>query len=62
MSAMPIGPSEVGVPVGSVKSPAEKDDLIAELDALVSLFYELSEEQVGTCLRPSIAGGSTKPA
>lgn len=39
--------SEVGVPVGSVKSPAEKDDLIAELDALVSLFYELSEEQVG---------------
>ncbi len=38
--------SEVGVPVGSVKMPAEKDDLIAELDALVSLLYGLSEDQV----------------
>lgn len=26
--------------------PAEKDDLIAELDALVSLLYGLSEDQV----------------
>ena len=38
--------SEVGVPVGSVNAPAEKDDLIAELDALVSLAYGLSEGQV----------------
>ena len=38
--------AEVGVPVGSVKSQAEKDDLIAELDALVSLLYGLSENQV----------------
>ena len=38
--------AEVGVPVGSVKSPAEKDDLIAELDALVSLLYGLTEDQV----------------
>jgi hypothetical protein len=37
---------EVGVPVGSVKEPAEKDDLIAELDALVSLLYGLTEQQV----------------
>lgn len=38
--------AEVGVPVGSVKTLAEKDDLIAELDALVSLAYGLSEDQV----------------
>lgn len=37
---------EVGVTVGSVSSQAEKDDLIAELDALVSLLYGLSEKQV----------------
>ncbi|WP_375399427.1 Eco57I restriction-modification methylase domain-containing protein [uncultured Amnibacterium sp.] len=37
---------EVGVPVGSVRSPAEKSDLIHELDALVSLLYGLSERQV----------------
>ncbi len=36
----------VGVPVGSVKTPEEKDDLIAELDALVSLLYDLTEDQV----------------
>lgn len=36
----------VGVPVGSVKVPAEKDDLVAELDALVSLLYGLTEDQV----------------
>ncbi len=36
----------VGVPVGSVKLPSEKEDLIAELDALVSLLYGLTEEQV----------------
>ena len=38
--------AEVGVPVGSVKTQTEKDDLIAELDALVSLLYGLSEDQV----------------
>ena len=38
--------AEVGVPVGSVTSQAEKDDLIAELDALASLLYGLSEDQV----------------
>ena len=37
---------EVNVPVGSVKSRAEKDDLIAELDALVSLLYGLTDDQV----------------
>lgn len=36
----------VGVPFGSVDTPARKDDLIAELDALVSLLYGLSEDQV----------------
>lgn len=36
----------VGVPVGSVTSENEKVDLIAELDALVSILYGLSEEQV----------------
>lgn len=38
--------SEVGVPVGSVKTLAEKDELITELDALVALLYGLSDEQV----------------
>jgi hypothetical protein len=36
----------VGVPVGSVKTEEEKQDLIAELDALVALLYGLSEDQV----------------
>lgn len=38
--------NEVGVPVGSVKSDGEKNDLVAELDALVSLLYGLNEHQV----------------
>lgn len=38
--------AEVGVPVGSVKTREEKDELIYELDALVSLLYGLSREQV----------------
>lgn len=38
--------AEVGVLVGSVTTQAEKDDLIAELDALVSLLYGLSADQV----------------
>lgn len=36
----------VGVPVGSVTSHEEKENLTAELDALVSLLYGLSEDQV----------------
>jgi hypothetical protein len=36
----------VGVPVGSVKTKQEKEELIYELDALVSLLYGLKEEQV----------------
>ncbi len=38
--------ADVGVLVGSVTTQAEKDDLIAELDALVSLLYGLTEAQV----------------
>jgi hypothetical protein len=38
--------SDVEVPIGSVKTKAEKDDLIEELDALVSLLYGLTEDQV----------------
>lgn len=38
--------SSVGVSVGSVKSEAEKNDLIAELDALVSLLYGLDRDDV----------------
>jgi hypothetical protein len=38
--------NEVGVPTGSVNSGVEKDDLVAELDALVSLLYGLDEDQV----------------
>jgi len=38
--------SELGVPVGSVETQTEKDALCAELDALVSLLYGLSEDQV----------------
>jgi hypothetical protein len=37
--------AEVGVPTGSV-APDKKDDLIAELDAIVSLLYGLTEDQV----------------
>lgn len=38
--------AEVGVPVGSAKTRERKDDLIAEIDALVSLLYGLTEDQV----------------
>ena len=36
----------VGVPVGSVKTNEERDDLIAELDAVVALLYGLNREQL----------------
>ncbi len=35
-----------GISVGSVNTPSIKDNLIAELDALVSLLYGLTEDQV----------------
>jgi hypothetical protein len=38
--------ASVGVVVGSVTSDAEKIDLIAELDALVSLLYGLDRDDV----------------
>ena len=38
--------AEVGVPVGSVKTEDEKNELIYEIDALVSLMYGLSEDHV----------------
>lgn len=38
--------AEVGVAVGTANEEPVKSDLIAELDALVSLLYGLSEEQV----------------
>lgn len=38
--------AEVGVPVGSVQAPDAKDDLLAELDALVSLLFGLTDDQV----------------
>lgn len=38
--------AEVGVPVGSVTDPVEKADLIAELDALISLLYGLERDDV----------------
>lgn len=37
----------VRVPINSVTSQDDKDDLIAELDALVSLLYGLTADQVG---------------
>lgn len=36
----------VGVPVGSVTTPEEKEDLIAELDACVARLYGLDERQL----------------
>lgn len=38
--------ANVGVPTGSVKTQTAKDDLIGELDALASLLYGLTEDQV----------------
>lgn len=37
---------QVGVPVASVNSLAERDDLVAELDALVGLLYGLTADQL----------------
>lgn len=38
--------AQVGVPVGSVKTQAEKDRLIAELDACVARLYGLTEDEL----------------
>ncbi|WP_207204582.1 Eco57I restriction-modification methylase domain-containing protein [Sanguibacter massiliensis] len=38
--------AEVGVPVGSVTDDVMKQDLVAELDALVSLLYDLERDDV----------------
>lgn len=38
--------TEVGVPVATVKTQVQKNDLVAELDALVSLLYGLSQDQL----------------
>jgi hypothetical protein len=49
---------EVGVPTGSVTSEVEKVDLVAELDALVSLLYGLTEDQVEHVFVTFHRGGS----
>lgn len=51
----------VGVPVGSVKERVEKDDLISELDALVSLLYGLTEDQVEHVFATFHRGWSYEP-
>ena len=38
--------AELDVPVGTVKTSTERDDLIAELDALVGLLYGLNEDHI----------------
>ena len=53
--------SEAGVPVGSVKAGAEKDNLVAELDALVALLYGLSKEQTAHIFETFHRGWDYKP-
>jgi len=53
--------SEIGVSVGSVKTGAEKDGLIAELDALASLHYGLTENQVEHILATFHRGWNYEP-
>ena len=52
---------EVGVPVGSVTDESTKDDLIAELDALVALLYGLDESQVTHIFETFHRGWDYKP-
>jgi len=52
---------EVGVQFGTVKSLEEKDSLIAELDALVSILYGLSREQVEQVFATFHRGWDYKP-
>ncbi len=51
----------VGAPVGSVKTRAEKDELIAEVDGLVSLLYGLTEDQVEHVFATFHKGWAYKP-
>ena len=53
--------AEVGVPVGSVKTEDEKNELIYEIDALVSLMYGLSEDQVVHIFETFHRGWDYKP-
>jgi hypothetical protein len=52
---------EVGVTVGSVKSEAEKVDLIHEIDALVAVLYGLTEEQLSHMFRTFHKGWDYRP-
>lgn len=53
--------SEVGVLVGSVETQAEKDDLIAELDALVGLLYGLDRDQFSHIFETFHVGWDYRP-
>lgn len=53
--------TEVGVEIGSVESPSTMSDLTAELDALVSLLYGLTEEQVEHVFATFHRGWDYKP-
>lgn len=52
---------EIGVPTGSVTSDAERADLLAELDALVSLLYGLRPDQVEHIFATFHRGWDFKP-
>lgn len=51
----------VCVPVGSVKTESEKNDLIYELDALVAILYGLTEGQLTTVFETFHRGWDYKP-
>jgi hypothetical protein len=51
----------VGIPVGSVKTPEEHEELATELDALVALLYGLSREQVEHIYKTFHRGWDYKP-
>lgn len=53
--------AEVGVPVGSVTDDEIKNDLVAELDALVALLYGLDESQVTHIFETFHRGWDYKP-
>jgi len=52
---------EVGVPVGSVKTPEEQSELEAELDALVASLYGLSAKQLTHVFETFHRGWDYKP-
>jgi hypothetical protein len=53
--------AKVGVPVASVTTQAEKDDLIAELDALVGLLYGLDRDQFSHIFETFHVGWDYRP-